>query len=116
MNQEIKAKWVAALRSGEYKQGEGQLRSGDKFCCLGVLCNLHAQAHPEVAATQSDPELYMGERFLPPATVRAWAGFAFADGPNGPYLRLGHRTDHLPVLNDQDLNFKQIADLIEAQL
>ena len=45
MNPEIKAKWVAALRSGEYKQAKGQLRIGNSFCCLGVLCNLHAQAH-----------------------------------------------------------------------
>lgn len=36
--------WVKALRSGEYKQGYGYLhykRGGkDKFCCLGVLCDL----------------------------------------------------------------------------
>lgn len=32
--------WVAALRSGEYKQGHRVLRSkDDKFCCLGVLCD-----------------------------------------------------------------------------
>lgn len=40
MDPEIKAKWVAALRSGKYKQGRGRLRSGDEFCCLGVLCDI----------------------------------------------------------------------------
>lgn len=41
MNIEWKKKWVKALRSGEYKQGRTKLRSlDDKFCCLGVLCNL----------------------------------------------------------------------------
>lgn len=37
-------KWVAALRSGTYKQGKdllhriGKESSPDQFCCLGVLC------------------------------------------------------------------------------
>jgi hypothetical protein len=50
MNPEIKARWVAALRSGEYKQGKGNLRisdhrlSDDVFCCLGVLCDLAVKA------------------------------------------------------------------------
>ena len=40
-------RWIAALRSGDYKQGENALRmpdSDDKnascFCCLGVACDL----------------------------------------------------------------------------
>lgn len=44
MNPEIKAQWVAALRSGEYKQGAGWLNRGDEYCCLGVLCELAAKA------------------------------------------------------------------------
>lgn len=43
MKPEIKTKWLAALRSGKYKQGKGCLRSGDdKFCCLGVLLDVVA--------------------------------------------------------------------------
>ena len=35
--QEFKEKWLKGLRSGEYKQGKGQLRTKDgKYCCLGV--------------------------------------------------------------------------------
>lgn len=38
MDPELKARWLTALRSGQYKQGQGKLRSGDEcFCCLGVL-------------------------------------------------------------------------------
>lgn len=40
MNPELKAKWVAALRSGNYKQGHTQLRRGNCFCALGVLCDV----------------------------------------------------------------------------
>lgn len=36
---EIRAKWLEALRSGNYKQGKFGLRTGDTFCCLGVLCD-----------------------------------------------------------------------------
>jgi len=35
-----KAEWIDALKSGKYKQGEGRLRRDDRFCCLGVLCDL----------------------------------------------------------------------------
>ena len=50
MNTEIKKQWGAALRSGEYTQGTGRLKSfptidGEPaFCCLGVLCALHAKS------------------------------------------------------------------------
>lgn len=38
MDPKVKKVWVAALRSGEYKQGRTQLcDANDRFCCLGVL-------------------------------------------------------------------------------
>jgi hypothetical protein len=39
MDQELKAKWVAALRSGKFRQGRWRLYDSDTdtFCCLGVL-------------------------------------------------------------------------------
>jgi len=37
---DLAVKWIAALRSGEYKQTKGALRKADGFCCLGVLCDL----------------------------------------------------------------------------
>lgn len=43
MNPEYKKLWVEALRSRDYKQGEGNLctlGSPDVFCCLGVLCEI----------------------------------------------------------------------------
>lgn len=32
------AEWTAALRSGNYPQGQRRLINGGAFCCLGVLC------------------------------------------------------------------------------
>jgi hypothetical protein len=38
---EIITNWIAALKSGQYLQGIGKLRSVyDKYCCLGVLCDV----------------------------------------------------------------------------
>jgi DNA-directed RNA polymerase subunit N (RpoN/RPB10) len=42
MDKELKAKWVAALRSGEYQQGYATLYDSgiDRYCCLGVLISV----------------------------------------------------------------------------
>ena len=34
--EQFKKDWVAALRSGTYKQGKNHLQDGDAYCCLGV--------------------------------------------------------------------------------
>ena len=105
MNPAVKAKWIAALRSGEYEQTTGRLRNGDSFCCLGVLCNVHAAKHPLIAARQDDPGVYMGCTVMPPDTVRDWAGIR-----DHLYLmRLAER-------NDSGATFAQISDVIERDL
>jgi hypothetical protein len=48
MDPELKQKWVAALRSGEYKQGREALKKIKEeedtcYCCLGVLCDILAK-------------------------------------------------------------------------
>lgn len=37
MPQEIKTKWLSALRSGDYTQSGGSLKDEQGYCCLGVL-------------------------------------------------------------------------------
>lgn len=41
----VKEAIVAALRSDRYMQGGGALRKGDKFCCLGVMCDMAKELH-----------------------------------------------------------------------
>jgi hypothetical protein len=48
---ELKSKWIAALRSGEYKQGKGYLRDGDTWCCLGVLATIQGYEVPDKTET-----------------------------------------------------------------
>lgn len=38
MDAQLKQRWVAALRGGDYSQGMGTLFNGKHYCCLGVLC------------------------------------------------------------------------------
>jgi hypothetical protein len=42
MDAQLKAKWVEALRSGEFKQAQSELHDtrNDSYCCLGVLCKV----------------------------------------------------------------------------
>lgn len=130
MNQEIKKKWVEALRSSDYKQGRGRLRSAkNKFCCLGVLCNLHAEAHPKIAAKQTDPNFYLDGIGILPNDVQKWAKLTDAGSVvltksvRATSAVGGKRVTFSPRgiwslydLNDRGCNFKQIADIIEEHL
>lgn len=110
MNQEVKALWLNALRSGEYKQGHFWLRrNNDKFCCLGVLCDLHAKAHGK----EWDDRAYLGVESAPPQEVLEWAGLP----KSNPHVMIPSEDKTLAALNDyHEYSFRQIADLIEAQL
>lgn len=132
MKKEVMEKWVTALRSGEYKQIDGRLRSFEpdgygkySYCCLGVLCDLHHKEHDPDGEAWSEGLGQSGGRtttydYHPdtlPWSVREWAGIsrsnpellADPDG-NGQY--------HLPLteLNDEhSFEFPELAELIEDQ-
>lgn len=106
MKRKIAAQWADALRSGKYKQGIRRLRDGEYFCCLGVLCNLHAQAHPEIAAEQTDPNCYMEADLVIPLDVMKWAGMSSASGDFGTL-------ETLASLNDKGWSFDQLANIID---
>lgn len=57
----IKAKWVEALRSGEYQQTQGKLHdnTSNSYCCLGVLCRVVGAVFSEAEIeTDSDDGSY----------------------------------------------------------
>lgn len=125
MNPEIKSKWVAALRGGEYRQGVASLRhqgtKGDEFCCLGVLCDLHSK---ETGGKWSDEPTCAGEfrygteTLLLPKPVIDWAGLTEATPTGnveiGPDERLADYNDG--TFNKRRHSLNQIADLIEKHL
>lgn len=84
MKKDIAEKWIAALESGQYKQGRHCLRSNDdKFCCLGVLCDLYAKEHNETIwekiwekiwdIRSNLPYRFLGQTLYLPEQVKMWA-------------------------------------------
>lgn len=117
MNPIIKAKWIAALRSGRYMQGCGRLvqrGSGNlpsRYCCLGVLCELAANENV-CKRTHFDSygaESYDGQAGTLPISVMKWAELKYANPAIGE-SNLVHEND------DTLLSFPSIADLIEQHL
>lgn len=136
--EDLKAKWVAALRSGEYAQGLYNLRrpgtdgTADTYCCLGVLCELTPQL---VARGELDAGRYIyAPTDEPSETVTAGLPVNLARYFNGydlphvtltptlarataPYARLWDDGQiSLSSLNDNGTPFTVIADIIEELL
>lgn len=118
MNPEVKKLWLQALRSGEYTQGTGVLRTrNDEYCCLGVLCEIAAQQGVIPPPTQqrggfTTPRAYFydeASHYLSPR-VMEWAGLSSQTGIRPESLGVS-----LAVLNDDGSSFKEIADIIEAE-
>lgn len=117
MNPEVKTKWVAALRSGEYKQGPNALRHDGKFCCLGVLCDLYIKEHPGDSAWEPDQgngAVHQGCTMFPSDAVQQWAGLL--DGDEYVCMKDEDTEMRLSRLNDEGYPFRYIADAIEASL
>jgi hypothetical protein len=135
MKKTVANKWIKALRSGKYKQGQHCLRStDDKFCCLGVLCHIMKIPHwlkPSLsdrldmcigAYRFGDPEdskVYAG--LLPPMAIKK-AGMKTEDGvfcaSHYPQKECKEAMEKygaitLVGMNDNGKTFEEIADAIE---
>ncbi len=114
MNEAVRVKWLAALRSGEYKQGTNFLQKEDEFCCLGVLCDLAVKEGVIPPGEYSDdwgPDvkvmLFAERSSLLPEAIVKWAGFEH-DNPQIDDIPLGYMNDKLGK------TFSEIADAIES--
>jgi hypothetical protein len=122
--------WIAALRSGEFQQGEGFLRLAEDhpeapgMCCLGVAGELCRREHPDrlqwrlvegadgyvLADVETGDE---SQQELIPFVMR-WLGVEERDP--SVYVPMGEaplRPLGLAELNDDGSSFRVIADLIE---
>lgn len=102
MNQEIKQKWVEALRSGKYEQGTTQLYwpSTNRYCCLGVLsCVMDMKLTSDGGSLMGSVGQSIGY------TSFATAGLSEPD------------IEFLWKMNDrEEKSFLEIADFIEQNL
>lgn len=87
------ARWIQALRSGEYPQTTGTLTRDGAFCCLGVYCE----------AVERIPIIELDHWEMPPPESN---------------IPLNHDTKQFfTALNDSErLSFEEIADIAEALL
>lgn len=108
MDAEINARWVEALRSGKYKQGNAGLHDQEDgtHCCLGVLL-------------YTDGRKPVGQAFC------RWAVFSYRGAKSSvglpkQYVRhLGIEdasVQSLMRMNDSGVPFPKIADWIEGNL
>lgn len=111
---EIMLKWVATLRSGEYKQTRGVLHDANGYCCLGVLCDLYRKEvggewvadDKGIFFKTNSPQINneLGAYVLP-YSVYAWAGLTHGDETS------------VVGLNDDELkDFAYIANYIQEYL
>ncbi len=124
MNKRIKAKWLKALRSGEYKQGREALKNvvsrgvyngatsrklkKPTFCCLGVLCDLFSGKHDKWVEKDEDMFFeFKGARHFErlPHTLQKKVK-----------LDEGAMEDLIELNDSKKASFKKIADFIEANL
>jgi len=124
MNSKIKQVWIEKLRSGEYSQGKNELRSpNNKFCCLGVLCDIYLKEHNQEWISSSDGHYYLlseDENYFGPESeiltqeVAEWAEL----NDKSPLVKIGVDAiqERLTVLNDQGYSFSEIADFIQNSL
>lgn len=132
MHHHIKQQWIAALKSGEYKQARRSLcvdNDGDRsFCCLGVLTDLCIKeartTNPRIrwrnrtgAILLNKNELIFRGRVggLHPDVIH-WAGLD--PDKHGSFVNLPRSSGYLclALANDQGMSFDKIANLINLHI
>jgi len=121
----FKAKWIEALRSGEYKQISESLRSYNGFCCLGVACHLYDPNQWLLVRVPADEGVSEDDYTL---VFKAASGAhdmpSTGDVDQSIYevftQYIGATSDtvmyHLANMNDGGYTFGDIADWIEENL
>ena len=98
---EFRQQWIAALRSGKYRQCLGTLDTGEACCALGVACRLMSD-QLEVLTLPNGVVFYNQSTKYPPAIVLEKLGL--------PDWR------RVAYLNDTGCTFEEIANLVEQHL
>lgn len=107
-------KWIEALLSGKYKQGQGVLCSNEKYCCLGVACVTTGtriylkgdKAEPVAFGTENDnSDVHV------PFYVTKKLGIAYEDGSPRKTTE-----SSLTSLNDNGKKFATIAKTLIKDL
>lgn len=114
MNKEFIKKWIAALRSGEYKQTISCLHDANGFCCYGVACDLEDpnawRECDNVMLNNSPYRWNNGPKdwaiLMPPSRIMSKLGFDvdYQSMQNG---------QNFATMNDKGSSFEEIALALE---
>lgn len=111
---DLQRKWLDALKSGDYKQAKGSLRTSSGYCCLGVACDI-------VDPDGWNGDKHTGQKSYLPEHVARKLGMNVKPCVNLSRDEAWGRGDYddrpvaLSWLNDRrDWSFTEIAELIEA--
>lgn len=103
MNKKVKSLWIQALRSGEFRQIQGQLCIDDQYCVLGVLSVLSLVNGQCTYDHDGLGGRFDNRRYSLSFNTRAWAKITDI------------QADYMARLNDQGLNFEELAKIIEKE-
>lgn len=101
LSPELFDRWVEALRSGRYVQGDGKLwdEETDTYCCMGVLC---AEAGFDLSAPRPDGV----------GTYGMHGGVAGYILPDPLHALSVYQREALASMNDAGAPFTEIADFL----
>lgn len=119
MNYDIAMKWAKELESGRYTQGMYYLKQmmhddRPRLCCLGVLCEMGADAGVEVEIEAlSKTWIYDEQAQCLPLSIREWSGVSSETG----VFKDENLNDYssLSTLNDTGSKFSDIAKIIREK-
>ena len=98
--------WAGYLRTSGLQQGTARLRTGDEYCCLGVLADL---AHPGDWCITSKENTIRHVFYL-----RGYSTLLYGVGEK---LGVGFRDQgELAFINDHESNFNKVIRYIEEKL
>jgi hypothetical protein len=112
MDKEIKEKWLAALRSGDYKQGQYALKRVDdvgntSYCCMGVLACIVGKENK-----MENNDFYNDNVYEELAQITRGPG-DWSSIKSHEYTHKDGSIKHLATHNDSGDTFLEIADIIE---
>lgn len=105
---ESQEKWLTALESGQYEQGLRYLCRNNKYCCLGVACDIFNISFEVEECIDNIIKTYNKQQnSAPPDIVNALNLHDCLGSKNGV-----DDIDGLARLNDRTYTFKEIAAII----
>lgn len=114
LEKEFGTKWLAALRSGKFKQGSQYLKSEDGYCCLGVACAITMPS-----ANLKDAHFIISKKDVDANTCSERELISTKLYDSIPELLRGDCNlfaRQVSEMNDEGVPFEEIADWIEQNV